>query len=165
VVSASDDKTVRLWDAASGQAHRTLEGHTAYASAVVFSPDDKLVASASDDKTVKLWDAACGHARSTLEGHTKSVTAVAFSPDGMLAASASLDGTTKIWIVREQRIVQNLRSGGAISTLIFPSPYILHSNLGFYAMAFVAPSTYLLPKPDLLCISDEWVTWKSRKVL
>ncbi|THY40396.1 hypothetical protein D6C98_09654, partial [Aureobasidium pullulans] len=75
VASASGDKTVRLWDAASGQARSTLEGHSGYVSAVVFSPDGKLVASASHDKTVRLWDAASGQARSTLEGHTDYVTA------------------------------------------------------------------------------------------
>jgi len=42
VVSGSDDKTVRLWDAATGALQQTLEGHTSWVNSVAFSPDDKL---------------------------------------------------------------------------------------------------------------------------
>ena len=58
VASASDDCTVRLWDAATGAALQTLEGHSEDVYAVAFSPDGKLVASASFDCTVRLWKVA-----------------------------------------------------------------------------------------------------------
>ena len=58
VASASDDRTVRLWDAATGAALQTLEGHSGEVRAVTFSPDGKLVASASFDRTVRLWKVA-----------------------------------------------------------------------------------------------------------
>jgi hypothetical protein len=70
LASASDDGTVRLWDAATGAALQTLKGHTSTVWAVAFSPDGKLLASASHDRTVRLWDAATGAALQTLEGHT-----------------------------------------------------------------------------------------------
>jgi WD40 repeat protein len=84
VASASWDKTVRLWEAATGTCRSTLEGHSDYVTAVVFSPDGQLVASASDDKTVRLWETATRTCRSTLKCHSSAVPAVAFSPDGQV---------------------------------------------------------------------------------
>ena len=55
IVSASRDKTVRLWDSATGAACGTLKGHEDWVQAVTFSPDGKQIVSASEDKTVRLW--------------------------------------------------------------------------------------------------------------
>jgi WD40 repeat protein len=82
VVSGSGDRTVRLWDTATGAALQTLQGHNSWVTSVAFSPDGKQVVSGSGDETVRLWDVATGAALQTLEGHTGSVTSVAFSPDG-----------------------------------------------------------------------------------
>ncbi|KAK3615199.1 hypothetical protein LTR56_026748 [Elasticomyces elasticus] len=89
VASASGDKTVRLWDAATGEESQKLEGHDDWVWAVPFSPDGKTVASGSYDKTVRLWDAATGEERQKLEGHDDAVFAAAFSPDGRTVASGS----------------------------------------------------------------------------
>ena len=97
VASASVDKTVRLWDSATGAARRTLKGHSDRVWGVAFSPDGTLVASASADQTVRLWDSATGAARRTLKGHSYSVLGVGFSPDGTLVASASEDNTVRLW--------------------------------------------------------------------
>ncbi|KAL9584907.1 MAG: hypothetical protein Q9212_001841 [Teloschistes hypoglaucus] len=97
LASASNDYTVRLWDAATGALRGSLEGHTGWVSAVTFSPDGQLLASASHDQTVRLWDAATGALRGSLEGHTACVSAVTFSPDGQLLASASYDKTVRLW--------------------------------------------------------------------
>jgi len=81
LASASDDKTVKLWDAGSGAVLQTLEGHSGGVRAVAFSPDGKLLASASDDRTVKLWDAGSGAALQTLEVDA-AVQTLLFSDDG-----------------------------------------------------------------------------------
>ncbi|KAF6841907.1 vegetative incompatibility protein het-e-1, partial [Colletotrichum musicola] len=73
IASVSDDKTVRLWDAATGAHRKTLKGHSDWVSAVAFSPDGQVIVSASDDETVRLWDAATGAHRQTLRGHTRSL--------------------------------------------------------------------------------------------
>ncbi|KAH6661768.1 hypothetical protein B0J14DRAFT_496760 [Halenospora varia] len=93
VVSGSDDRTVRLWDAATGAALQTLEGHSDWVMSVAFSPDGKQVVSGSCDETVRLWDAATGAALQTLEGHSSYVWSVAFSPDGKQVVSGSCDKT------------------------------------------------------------------------
>ena len=51
-VSASDDRTLRIWDLASGATLRTLEGHTNSVSAVAITPDGQRAVSASDDGTI-----------------------------------------------------------------------------------------------------------------
>ena len=71
IVSASDDKTLRIWDAASGETRRTLSGHTGSLPGCAVSPDGTWIVSASADKTLKIWDAASGETRRTLSGHTE----------------------------------------------------------------------------------------------
>ncbi|EJT76906.1 hypothetical protein GGTG_06820 [Gaeumannomyces tritici R3-111a-1] len=97
VASASWDKTVKLWDTATGRCRATLEGHSGSVESVAFTHDGKTVASASGDKTVKLWDTATGRCRATLEGHSGWVESVAFTHDGKTVASASWDKTVKFW--------------------------------------------------------------------
>ena len=97
LATASFDKTVRLWDPATGQHRRTLTGHDGAVSGVAFSPDGRLLATASFDKTARLWDPATGQHRRTLTGHDGAVSGVAFSPDGRLLATAGDDKTARLW--------------------------------------------------------------------
>jgi WD40 repeat protein len=77
VVSSSDNKTVRLWDAAIGVALQMLEGHSLWVSSVAFSPNGKQVVSGSRDRIVRVWDAVTGAALQTLKGHSDSANSVA----------------------------------------------------------------------------------------
>jgi WD40 repeat protein len=97
LATASNDKTARLWDPATGEHRRTLTGHDDKVYGVAFSPDGRLLATASRDGTAWLWDPATGRRRRTLTGHDGPVTGVAFSPDGRLLATASNDMTVRLW--------------------------------------------------------------------
>ncbi|MDD2716913.1 MAG: HEAT repeat domain-containing protein [Candidatus Wallbacteria bacterium] len=96
VVSGSADRTLKIWDAGSGQLLTTLTGHTGGVNSCCFSPDGRRVVSCSDDNTLKIWDVS-GQPLFTLTGHTHSVTSCCFSPDGKLVVSSSYDHTLKIW--------------------------------------------------------------------
>ncbi|KAL6411745.1 hypothetical protein AUP68_04119 [Ilyonectria robusta] len=97
LASASSDKTVKIWDAATGHCQATLESHGRPVKSVAFSPDSERLASVSYDNTIKVWDAATGHCQATLKSHSNMVLSVAFSPDGQRLASASGDKTVKVW--------------------------------------------------------------------
>ena len=56
LASGSQDKTIRLWDMATGKERASLQGHMYIVHSVAFSPDGKTLASGSGDKTIKLWD-------------------------------------------------------------------------------------------------------------
>lgn len=57
IVSASKDRTIRIWDVATGiQLGETLEGHSGNVNSAFFSPDGKRIVSASNDKTIKVWE-------------------------------------------------------------------------------------------------------------
>jgi WD40 repeat protein len=108
-VSASYDKTLKVWDLAAGKDRQTLRGHKDAVTAVAVTPDGRSAVSASDDKTLKVWDLAAGKARQTLRGHKDAVMAVAVTPDGRSAVSASYDGTLKVWDLATGKARQTLR--------------------------------------------------------
>ncbi|KAK2052003.1 WD40 repeat-like protein [Colletotrichum caudatum] len=119
LASASWDKTVKVWDAATGQCLQTLEGHGDRVKSVAFSGDGTQLASASNDNTVKVWDAATGQCLRTLAGHSSVVRSVAFSGDGTQLASASDDNTVKVWDAATGQCLLTLNVGQALSDITF----------------------------------------------
>lgn len=123
IVSASDDKTLRLWDSETGEEIITLTGHTGFVYSVAFSPDGKMIVSGSSDNTLKLWDAKTGRELRLLSGHTGPVVACAFSPDGKQIISASEDGTLRIWKTKtgkEAHIIVTNHPHGVMACTISP---------------------------------------------
>jgi WD40 repeat protein len=74
---------VKLWDAGSGAALQTLEGHSGPVTAVASSPDGRVLASGSDDETVKMWDASSRALLQTTDVDY-AVYTLSFSDDGSL---------------------------------------------------------------------------------
>ena len=97
IVSASVDRTLKIWDLETGQPLRTLTGHSNSVTGVAVMPDSKRAVSASQDGTLKVWDLETGQAVLTLEGHSDGINGVALAPDGKRAVSASWDRTLMVW--------------------------------------------------------------------
>ncbi len=99
VVTASADRTARVWDLSGPRPAATvLEGHTNWVRAAAFSPDGRRVVTASAERTARVWDLSGPRPAATvLEGHTGGVTAAAFSPDGRRVVTASWDRTARVW--------------------------------------------------------------------
>jgi WD40 repeat protein len=96
LASGSFDRTIRLWDVATGTETARFEGHASWVTALCMLPGGQL-ASGSLDGTIRLWDVPAGAAETArLEGHTGRVAALCLLPDGRLA-SGSHDNTIRLW--------------------------------------------------------------------
>ncbi|PAA85717.1 hypothetical protein BOX15_Mlig029670g1 [Macrostomum lignano] len=93
IVSASDDSTIRLWRADTGQLVRTLTGHIGgvWSTAIV----DDLLVSGSTDRTVRVWCMKTGICRHTLAGHVSTVRCLAGR--GSHVTSGSRDTSLRVW--------------------------------------------------------------------
>jgi uncharacterized delta-60 repeat protein len=116
VVSASEDETVRVWEAATGKEVARVT-HDGEVTSVAFSPDGKYVVSGSADKTVRVWEAATGKevARMT---HDSGVSSLALSPDGKYVVSGS-DTTAQVWEAATGREVARMTHDGWVSSVAF----------------------------------------------
>lgn len=123
VATASDDKSLRLWDAVTGDALVEFRGHDNF----VFCTQiyQNLLASGSFDETVKLWDVRSGECVSTLPVHSDPVTAVSFNRDGTCLVSASHDGLIRIWDVQTSECLKTIYASGMFSMkIMYLSEYI-----------------------------------------
>jgi WD40 repeat protein/energy-coupling factor transporter ATP-binding protein EcfA2 len=96
VISGGWDKTVRVWDAISGQEIARMVHDDNFVHTVAFSPDGKYVVSGSEDNTARVWEVTTGKEISRMT-HDGEVANVAFSPDGKYVVSGSWDHTARVW--------------------------------------------------------------------
>jgi hypothetical protein len=97
IVSASADKTLKVWDAATGRETLTIEGHLDAVQSVAFSPDGSRIVSGSADGEIRVWDAEVGVGMLTLSTDAGGIRSLAFSRDGKRIVSGSANGTLRIW--------------------------------------------------------------------
>ncbi|MEH2376853.1 serine/threonine-protein kinase [Nostoc sp.] len=109
IASSGDDRTIKLWNLATGKQISSLNGYSQQVNVVVISPDGKTLVSGSNDNTIKIWNLATRKLIRTLDGHSDSVHALAISADSETLVSGSDDKTIKIW---------DLATGEQIRTLV-----------------------------------------------
>ena len=116
IVTASLDSSVRVWDAASGQAQLTLDAHSAGppgghekpVTCAVFSPDDKQIFTGSEDGTVRKWDLETMRVVQVItvkdsQGALSGVTRLVLSHDGQAIYTASRSGEAAAWRLADTR--------------------------------------------------------------
>ncbi|WVQ80400.1 mitochondrial division protein 1 [Cryptococcus sp. DSM 104549] len=84
LASGSGDGGVRMWDMRTGQAHRTLVGHTAPVTCLQF--DEQYIVTGSLDRTVRIWDLRMG-AVSEVHRYEYPVTALQFDSRKVVACT------------------------------------------------------------------------------
>jgi WD40 repeat protein len=97
IVTASYDKTVRIWDARIGAPIAVLSGHGQKVMSAAYSPDSAHIVTASMDKTARIWDARTGAELAVLRGHEGTVQTAGYSANGARIVTASDDKTVRIW--------------------------------------------------------------------
>lgn len=97
IASGGYDRTIHVWDRATGECQQSFTGHTDRVLSVCFSPDGNMIASSSDDGTIRIWNTVTGQELHCFTGHGKQVWSVVFSPDSRYVLSGSRDTTLRMW--------------------------------------------------------------------
>jgi len=120
IVSASNDGTMRVWDAETGQELTQLTGHIGIVYSMAYSPDGSRIVGGSSDGTVRVWDAETGRELTQLTGHTRRVNSVAYSPDGSHIVSGADDGMVRVWDAKTgQALTQLTGHTGWVSSVAY----------------------------------------------
>jgi WD40 repeat protein len=95
--AGGSDRSIRIWNAASGDGVSVVQGIAAVVGVLAYGPDGRQLAAAQGSGSADVWDPATGRLLYELYGHTNWISHLAYSPDGTRLASASLDRTVKVW--------------------------------------------------------------------
>jgi WD40 repeat protein/uncharacterized caspase-like protein len=147
IITASDDKTAKIWDVLTGSLLADLKGHRYAVKSVQFTSDGKKVVTASDDSTVKIWDSGTGKLLIDIIGHKGIINSAQFSPDGKMIVTACADSTAKIWDVATGKLLLDLRGhrGGVLFAQFSPDgKKIVTSSLDTTARVWDASNGALL---------------------
>jgi len=132
VLSASDDKSVKLCSIPERRFAASLIGHCNWVRSAAFSPSSTLIVSGSDDKTVRLWEPERKSCLRVWHDCGATVTCVRFSPDEGAVAASTWDSSINIWDVRSHALRQHYgraHGGSPITEVCFhPSKDLLLSS-------------------------------------
>ena len=117
LVSGSFDKTIKLWQLATGTVIHTLKDHLKGVFALAVSADGKLLASGSWDEVIKLWNLETGTLLANLTQHQASVRSLAISPDSNTLVSGSFDRTIVLWSLPDGTLTRTMSDTEPIAAI------------------------------------------------
>jgi WD40 repeat protein len=115
LISASADRTIKVWNLQTGALVKTLVGHESYVNTIVTTNDGRVLISGGADHTIRVWDLETGNLLNTIRGHTHAINTLILSTDDQTVISASADLKIKVW---------NWKTGQEIRTLTGHNNYI-----------------------------------------
>ena len=113
--AGKNDKTVKIWEIATGHELWSLTAVVNWGTAMSFSPDGRWLAAGSEN-SVQLWEVSTGRETWAKTNHSEEVRSVAFSPDGHWLASGS-NNAIKLW---------DAATGQEVRTLVSPTSFVIH---------------------------------------
>lgn len=119
LLTAGDDGTARLWDAATGKPFLVPLQHHSSVRSAVFNRDGTRIVTASDDKTARIWDASTGNPLPPPLEHTGPVWAAAFSPDSSRVVTVSANDAANVWDAVTGRRLATLEHCGVVLIAAF----------------------------------------------
>jgi hypothetical protein len=97
IISSSADRTIKVWNAATGNLQSTLKAHTNPVTALAITSNDRFLISGGADKHIMIWDLANPQKTPDIfRGHDNWITDMAITNNDRHLITASLDRTIKI---------------------------------------------------------------------
>lgn len=143
--TASDEKSVKLWETETGATVRVLQGQPGNVWHVLWSPDGTMLASSSTDGTVRLWDVGIGNATRVINLGHGEVNSVAWSPCKRLVSAASDKGTVHIYRARSTEPDRVERSVAVAARICIQALYSLCMRFNSHFAAVREHSTTSTP--------------------
>ncbi|KUI63148.1 Pre-mRNA-splicing factor prp46 [Cytospora mali] len=118
-VTGSGDRTIKIWDLASGQLRLTLTGHISTVRGLAVSPRHPYLFSCGEDKMVKCWDLETNKVIRHYHGHLSGVYTLALHPTLDVLVTGGRDGVARVWDMRTRSNIHVLSGHtGTVSSLI-----------------------------------------------
>lgn len=116
LISASQDKTIKIYETQYQQEKTTLQGHKDHVTAL-FCLANNTIISGDYSGTVKVWNPITKECQITLNGHAKSITGLRYSYKHQLLITTSLDKTIKYWDIYTGDCIKTMSAGLEINCL------------------------------------------------
>ncbi|MFM6269383.1 MAG: hypothetical protein ACKPFA_23205, partial [Dolichospermum sp.] len=140
MISGSLDKTINVWDLATGKALLTFSSDYISVHKIAVTPDGNQIISGGWSPAIKVWDLSSGAELSTLYGHKElgfyggnsGINSIAITPDSTSIISGGEDTTIKVWNLANRKIVQTLYGHTNSAKTVLPTPdnqYIISGSL------------------------------------